>query len=321
MNPTTQEKILLTPQIRKVVVKLTNKCNLTCKHCYVSSHPHGEHGLQVNQVKKIIDETYRLYGSLLFTLSGGEALVRKADVLNLLRYSKNFHKTALYSNGTLFTKTVSEQIAAISPIVQISIDGASSFSHDTMRGSGAFDRTLHGIENLLTAGLSSENIQIFSSITNETVEEMNEILMLADRLSIKRVRFEPIAKTGRAKETWPDSASQVYENTTKKYLTYIKNQKEWVNDWVMEERRDLNFNLLKIYSDGTVMPYAYYDEEDKKLGSLGNIFVNDITEIVNPENFTKKIIGKFISVSSGPQRSLKAIQFTKRGCNLLWDVI
>ena len=312
---------VLEPKIRKVVVKLTNKCNLTCKHCYVSSHPNGEFGLNVDTVENIIDDCYNLFGKLLFTISGGESLIREDDTIHLLEYAKQYHKIALYTNGTLLNKKVCSRIQRLSPIIQFSIDGSNAESHNYMRGIGAFEKTIDGIRTLLDSGLPGENIQIFSTITESTVNEITEIIELAESLGIKRVRFEPVAKTGRAVQNWGEIPVAGSDRDTEKYLNYVKSNKNWNKDWNIETRQDLNFNLLKIYSDGSVLPYAFYNEADKKQGCLGNVNSSSLKEILAPSNFTGKVLSKFFRVASGPPRSLKAIQFIKNDCITKWDIL
>lgn len=313
--------LILTPKIKKLVVKLTNICNLECKHCYVSSHPNGEYGLQKSDVFKIIEESHEMFGSILFTLSGGEALVRRKDALDIIAHAQKFHNTAIYSNGTLFTPLLSKEIAKLAPLVQVSIDGSSEKSHDKMRGKGNYQKTIKGLTNLIEAGLDPAKIQIFCSVTEATVAEMEKVLELVGSIGITRVRFEPIAKTGRAVVSWGAIENDGADPDTKKYLTRIEELPKWINDWELEDRQDLNFNLIKIYSDGAVLPYAFYNIEDKKSGTMGNIKEQSLSDILRPENFTKTILDKYIQIASGPPRSLKAIQFTKKNSKIKWDRI
>ena len=68
-------------------IMLTEKCNLRCKHCYVTA---GEKNIEMDfdLVKKIVDEAYEIAGDKgNFSLMGGETLLysRLVDVIKYIK--------------------------------------------------------------------------------------------------------------------------------------------------------------------------------------------------------------------------------------------
>ncbi len=58
--------------------ELTGKCNLNCVYCYNSATNTKEYNAQelsFEEIKRLVEET-KDYGTRLFTISGGEALLR-----------------------------------------------------------------------------------------------------------------------------------------------------------------------------------------------------------------------------------------------------
>jgi MoaA/NifB/PqqE/SkfB family radical SAM enzyme len=69
-----------------VIIELTGLCNLNCKHCYRGgSHP-GEYGPPVEKIEDAIDPLI-MAGIRQIGITGGEASLRRNDVLELVEYA------------------------------------------------------------------------------------------------------------------------------------------------------------------------------------------------------------------------------------------
>jgi radical SAM protein with 4Fe4S-binding SPASM domain len=84
--------------------------------------------------------------------------------------------------------------------IQVSLDGASSRSHDLVRGAGAFDATLQNLSLLVREGFG-ESVSIFFTEMNHNLDEIPELLELADRLGIGSVSSGCMVLCGRASAT------------------------------------------------------------------------------------------------------------------------
>ena len=135
---------------------LTDRCNLSCTHCYSQSGPDSpmEGELSTAEALGLIDDLAEM-GIPLIIFSGGEPLLR-ADIWDLARHAAGKGiRTALSTNGTLITPEVARRIKESGiAYAGISLDGATDETHDRFRNSpGAFRRTVAAFASCREAGL------------------------------------------------------------------------------------------------------------------------------------------------------------------------
>lgn len=133
----------------------TNRCNLSCLHCYSKSTLDEVDTLTTEQIKKTILEMRDMVSNLLS--SGGEPLTRK-DLFEIADFCRqNGVITYLSSNGLYFTKGNVQKIVDTFNYVGISIDGDEQ-THDYFRGlKGAFKETLLKLYSLQMRQEQSRN--------------------------------------------------------------------------------------------------------------------------------------------------------------------
>ena len=116
---------------------LTDRCNLSCTHCYNKSGPgrSTEGELTTAEALDVIDDLADM-GSPLILFTGGEPLMR-ADIWDLARHAKSRGlKMALSTNGTLITPEIARRIRDSGiEYAGISLDGAKAETHDRFRHS------------------------------------------------------------------------------------------------------------------------------------------------------------------------------------------
>jgi len=174
----------------------TSACNLQCCYCRASAKetPHPDE-LTSEEAKDFIDSVASLKPMII--LSGGEPLLRP-DIFQLAeRATKLGMRVALATNGTLLTPQIVDMIneANISR-VSVSMDGASSEVHDVSRGSGAFIKTLQGIEFLR----GKVPFQINMTITKSNVDQVGSMMDLAEDLGAVAFHLFFLVPTGRGQE-------------------------------------------------------------------------------------------------------------------------
>ncbi len=169
----------------------TTACNLECVHCR-----RLEVGKELSKNDLSLQDVYRLIEGLAYdfdpspvlVLSGGEPLVRP-DIFDIVDFAAQKEvPVALSTNGTLIDRKIAEKIAG-SGIrrVSISLDGASSDTHDRFRQMpGAFDSAVQGISHLRSFGIP---FQINTTITKHNVHELDEIYRLS--LSLEADSLHP----------------------------------------------------------------------------------------------------------------------------------
>jgi len=89
------------PSLRYLLLNITNKCNLGCRHCYLGKS--GNIDIEVHRLEKTVSQ-FESMGGLKLMISGGEPLMHSGfwELLEVLP-SYELRKVIL-SNGTLIGK-------------------------------------------------------------------------------------------------------------------------------------------------------------------------------------------------------------------------
>lgn len=155
-NPYPGRAALISPDgLRELWIQLNNACNLTCRHCLVSSGPGEARGLSLDVYREVVDRAAALGLERLY-LTGGEPFVRR-DVFDLIRHATERLglEVIVLTNATVFEGRVREGLASLDRArvhFQVSVDGATRATNDAVRGSGTFDRALDGARLLADLG-------------------------------------------------------------------------------------------------------------------------------------------------------------------------
>jgi radical SAM protein with 4Fe4S-binding SPASM domain len=174
-----------------VGLDITRKCNLKCKHCFVTRSDYSNE-LSTEEIFKLLNDlkemnVYQIY------IMGGEPFCRD-DIIDIIKHIKSLQMTvSINTNGTLITE---EQVSILSNIfniytdwVQVSLDGAKAETHDSIRKKGAFDTTISNIKKLCE---NKVPIRINMVVSDFNIKEMVDVYKLASVLGINRINFNPI---------------------------------------------------------------------------------------------------------------------------------
>jgi len=181
---------------------LTDRCNLSCTHCYGSSGPERttEGELTTTEALGVIDDLADT-GVPLILFSGGEPLLR-GDIWELARHARSRGlKMALSTNGTLITREAAREIKACGiEYAGISLDGAKAETHDRFRNSpGAFERAIGAFAACREAGL---RCGVRVTLTKENCRELGELVDLALSLGASRFCLYWLVPAGRGSESY-----------------------------------------------------------------------------------------------------------------------
>ncbi len=140
--------------------EITGYCNLQCKHCYNSEYNKEsviENELKITDWKNVVEQIDKL-GIRRIQLSGGEPFTvdNWDDLVEYIKTHKIFID-CIASNATLITEDIAKQLSALMKsfgAVYISLDGIDKETHDTLRGSGNFEKTIQSIRLLEKYGVS-----------------------------------------------------------------------------------------------------------------------------------------------------------------------
>ena len=188
-----------------VVWDFTHNCNLSCKHCYSNSGATRETELTTEEALEVVDQLADA-GVIALAFSGGEPLSRK----DFFEVASHAAKRGLYvsvaTNGTLLTKeNVQKLKQAKINYVEVSIDGATAETHDSFRGvPSAFDKAVAGLKKCVEEDLC---VCIATTATKSNIDEMPEILDLAEEIGAARFTYFNFIPTGRGKEHYDQDLS------------------------------------------------------------------------------------------------------------------
>lgn len=155
--------------------------------------------MPTERIKDLINQC-KDYGLKEIFFVGGEPFVRK-DFFELVEYaaSKNL-KTSVATSGVLFTEEVNKKIVNSNlTMLLVSIDGAKSSTHDFHRSNGVFNKAIDGIRKLnemkMKLGKGKLNppiIAMISIIDNSNLEEIVDMINLAENLDLTGIAFQPL---------------------------------------------------------------------------------------------------------------------------------
>lgn len=164
------------PSLRYLLLNITNKCNLSCKHCYLGKS--GNVDIEVSRFEKTISK-FESMGGLKLMISGGEPLMHSGfwELMEVLP-SYELRKVIL-SNGTLIGQKEAKKLSEYIDEVQVSIDGIRS--HDILRGVGSYEKAMRGVTNLQSFNIP---VSIATMAHKYNAEEFDEMQKLFSGMNI-----------------------------------------------------------------------------------------------------------------------------------------
>lgn len=187
-----------THELRLIFWETTVACNLECIHCRRLEVSRWMSSLDLSTEQALdfissLAEDFDPKPVLVF--SGGEPLVRK-DLFELMAHARlKGVPTALATNGTLIDQALAEKIAASGvKRVSISLDGASSDTHDRFRKMpGSFEKAAAGFRYLRTAGVP---VQLNATLTRHNIHELEAIYRLSLELGAAGLHYFLLVPVG-----------------------------------------------------------------------------------------------------------------------------
>jgi len=126
-------------KLKEALLEITQKCNLSCKHCYAGKTAPD---LKTEQWIKILNKLKKM-GIKRVVLLGGEPTLY-LGFYELLQYSiDNFDIVTVETNGTTPTT-----LNAYECVVSISIEYANAEKNDEIRGKGSFELALRKLQTI-----------------------------------------------------------------------------------------------------------------------------------------------------------------------------
>ena len=156
-----------------VVLELTRKCNMNCMHCGSSAGKTRSNELTIKEIAHVINEAKKLKCKYI-TLIGGEPFLRKDwfEISKIIRAQGI--ELSIVSNGFNLDNNIISNLKKLQPYtIGISLDGACSTTHDTIRGlKGSFNKCIESINALRKENI---NVTVITTLHKGNIQELPRI--------------------------------------------------------------------------------------------------------------------------------------------------
>jgi len=240
----------------RLVVELTNRCNLRCQHCYDERHA-ATGDLSLSILERVLREG-KACGIDHLSFTGGEPTIHGQFEEIVRRVCAAGYTFSFVSNGVRIPKIHRLLVEHRDSFrgATFSLDGAREATHDALRGSGSYRQVMRAASVFVARDLPFTLNMVLTARNQTEVEEMVE---LATRLGSGGVRFGHLMQT-------PD--------------TFVRGL-----DLSPQERRDVETEIWRLketcsiavrmapgyYSESPFFPCAPLELEEFNLDYRGNV--------------------------------------------------
>ena len=156
----------------------TQACNMHCAGCWSGTYGHKSN-LSFEDMDKIVTQGKEL-GVHLYMLTGGEPLVRKADLLKLMEIHSDC-QFAAYTNSTLVDQAFCDEMKRLGNLIlMLSIEGNQE-TNDGRRGEGHYEAVMKAMDLLKENGLIFGTSICYTRKNIEVVTSEEFLTMLASK--------------------------------------------------------------------------------------------------------------------------------------------
>jgi MoaA/NifB/PqqE/SkfB family radical SAM enzyme len=259
----------------RLVIELTNRCNLRCLHCFTERHA-ATGDLPLTILDTVLHEG-KGCGIDHLAFTGGEPTIHRQFDEIIRRVCEAAHTFSFVSNGTNFARIVPllQQYRHWFTGVTFSLDGAHEATHDRLRGAGSYRRVMRAASLCV---LKDFPFTLNMVLTAQNRGEVEAIVRLATRLGSRGVRFGHLMPTS-------ETALQRLD------LTPHERQETEAVIWRLQQQTPISVGMAPGYfSPSPFFPCAPLELEEFNLDYQGNITlcchlsgysgVNDATDVI-----------------------------------------
>jgi len=178
---------------KRIILELTNKCNLRCIMCAQNHIDFDNTVLSIDMVKKIDPFLTKAEEVTLFGY--GEPLLN-SHFADILIYLSNYPrlKTYLLTNGVLLPKFVDLLVQNHLTFLSISIDAATEETYKKIRRGGRLSNILKALD--MFQGIEQRGLfpvpylRFIFVAMKENIKELPDLVILAHRYGVKEIKVE-----------------------------------------------------------------------------------------------------------------------------------
>ena len=209
--------------IRSIHWSVTGRCNLKCRHCYMSAPDYKYKDMSTAECIRIIEQMDAA-GVTSVSITGGEPFMR-SDIWTILEAfsKKSIAVSHIYTNGMLLTEQMAKriQIMGLRPNFVISFDGVDG--HDWLRAwKDAGEKVVSAIKMLKKCGFP---VMIETAVYDGNVNCLTETYELLKSLGIDYWKTSLIYEAGE----WRKEGRKTV-TTGELYDAYLKIIRAYISD-------------------------------------------------------------------------------------------
>lgn len=186
--------------VKEITLHILFPCNLRCKHCYlygIADYDRDYMGTTDKDImsfavfRNAVDPLIDAGVNATISILGGEPTLHP-QLPDIIRYVKESRERAnikvrMFTNGTRLDKCGQELIDAGIDKIYVSLDGHNPEINDRVRGYGAFEKALRGLEfiqALRTREGSPVRLAIAHTVTKESYHSLVKLGQFAERVGV-----------------------------------------------------------------------------------------------------------------------------------------
>ena len=176
----------------RIVIELTNRCNLSCGHCFDERHA-ATGDLPLEILEKVLREG-KGCGIEQVSFTGGEPTIHRRFKDIIQRVAEAGYQFSFVSNGVSFPGIYPLLLVYRRSFggVTFSLDGAREETHDRLRGKGSYRRVMRAASICVVKELT---FTLNMVLTAQNRNEIGEMVVLAEQLGSAGVRFGHLMPT------------------------------------------------------------------------------------------------------------------------------
>lgn len=239
----------------KIVIELTNRCNLSCQHCFTGRHG-GKDDLPLAVLKMVLAEAKALgFDHLSFT--GGDPTVYR-HFFEAIRFTcEAGYRFGFNTNGWNFTQLYLDLLPWREQLrmITFSLDGATAATHDRLRGQGSFRRVMQAVSICFAEQLPFTFNMVISA---QNRYELGAMVQLAARLGSRGLRFGHLMPA-------PLTTAQGFD------LSPWERQQVEAEIWRLKKQASLPVAMAPGYHTTDLFPCAPLNLQELNIDCHGNL--------------------------------------------------
>lgn len=182
---------------RRLIVELTNVCNLHCSYCLRDEdalyHTRASF-FPVELLRRVVREAREAMGASNVMFTGGETTLHPEFGAALAAVRGEGLKCSFVTNGWHFERVWPAVSASRDAVTHVafSLDGATREAHDRWRGEGSFVRLVRAFARCQAAGLP---FSVKAGLRRDTLPHLEQIAMFAARMGASALSFGHLLPT------------------------------------------------------------------------------------------------------------------------------